>query len=117
MTRTLIRSTAIALAAAALTAPTALARPDAPAPVAKPAVSHTGRHSAGASRFATRPVLDRNPAQPSRPASPVTVSVTSADTGIDWATIAIGIAGSLLAVGAIALITARMRRPHARIPA
>jgi hypothetical protein len=47
----------------------------------------------------------------------VTVSVTSADTGIDWATIAIGIAGSLLAVGAIALITARMRRPHARIPA
>jgi len=119
MTRTLLRSTAIALAAAAFTAPTALARPDAPAPAAKPAARalHEGRHSAGTSRFATRPVLDRNPAQPSRPASPVTVSVTSADTGIDWATIAIGIAGSLLAVGAIALITARMRRPHARIPA
>ena len=120
MTRTLLRSIAIALAAAALTAPTALARPDAPAPAAKPAARalHEGRHSAGTSRFATRPVLDRNPARPSRPsAAPVTVSVASADKGIDWATIAIGIGGSLLAVGAIALITARMRRPHARIPA
>jgi hypothetical protein len=35
--------------------------------------------------------------------------------GIDWTTIGIGIGGSLIAVGAIAFITDRMRHPHARI--
>lgn len=107
MTRFVLRSTAVALAAAALMAPTALARPDASAPVAR-------AHQTDASRFATRPVLDRNPAPVSRSSSaPVTVSVASAHEGIDWATVVIGIGGSLLAVGAVALLTARMRRPHA----
>jgi hypothetical protein len=125
MTRTLLRTTALALAAAALAAPTALARPDAPRPVATAAVPalHKGLHKAATRRFATRPVLDRNPAdrslaQPVQPSSPpVTVSVASADKGIDWTTIGIGIGGSLIAVGALALITDRTRHPRARIPA
>jgi hypothetical protein len=116
MTRSLVRTAAIALATTALAAPTALARPDATPADAKPTVPalHKGLHPARTTHFATRPVLDRNPAQPSRPSSPpVTVSVASADSGIDWATIGIGIAGSLLAVGLIALITDRMRH-HGR---
>jgi hypothetical protein len=120
MTRTLLRTTALALATAALAAPTALARPDAAPPVAKATVPalHKGLHKAATNRFATRPVLDRNPAQPSRPSSPpVTVSVVSADRGIDWTTIGIGIGGSLIAVGAIALITDRVRHPRAHISA
>ena len=42
----------------------------------------------------------------------MTVSVAPADRGIDWATIGIGIAGSLLAIGAIALIATRVRHPR-----
>jgi hypothetical protein len=121
MTRSLFRTTAIALATAALAAPTALARPDVASHVARPTVPalHKGLHKAATTRFATRPVLDRNPAQPAQPSSPpVTVSVARADRGVDWATIGIGVAGSLLAVGAIALITDRMRRAgHGRISA
>ncbi len=111
MTRTIVRTAALALTVAALTAPTALARPDAGGPAA-------GRHLAGGrpatSHFAARPVLDRpNTTQPSAPAAqPVTVSVAPADHGIDWTTIGIGIAGSLLAVGAVATIANRTRRGH-----
>jgi hypothetical protein len=113
MTRTILRTATIALATAALAAPTALARPDfSSEPVAgggRPATSH----------FATRPVLDR-PSAPAQvdnapSARPVTVSV--ADHGIDWTTIAIGIAGSLLAVGTIAAITGHTRTRHPRIAA
>jgi hypothetical protein len=115
MTRTILRTATIALATAALAAPTALARPDAntqPLAGGHPATSH----------FATRPVLDR-PSAPTNAqadnattARPVTVSI--ADNGIDWTTIALGIAGSLLAVGTIAAITSHTRRArHPRIAA
>jgi hypothetical protein len=120
MTRTLLCTTALALATASLAAPTALARPDAGVPAAKAAVPalHKGVDRTDSNGFPTRPIIDRSPAQPHQPSSPpVTVSVASADRGIDWATIGIGIAGSLLAVGAIALITDRMRHPRARISA
>jgi hypothetical protein len=123
MTRTLVRTTAVALATAALAAPTALARPDAPPAVARSTVPalHKGLHTAESSRFATRPVLDRNATQPSQPsqpsAPPVTVTVARADHHVDWATIGIGIGGSLIVVGAVALINDRMRRAHARISA
>ena len=40
--------------------------------------------------------------------------VAPAADGIDWATIALGIAGSLLAVGAVALVTSRRRMPPLR---
>jgi hypothetical protein len=120
MTRTLVRTTAVALAAAALAAPTALARPDAATPVAKPAAPapHQGLPQVHANRFAERPIIDRSPVQPDRaPASPAAVSLAPTDHGIDWATIGIGVAGSLFALGAIALITDRVRHPHARISA
>jgi hypothetical protein len=101
MTRSLVRTAAVALATMALAAPTALARPDvtpaAPKPVA-PAHVHG---------FATRPIIDRNPVAPS--SAPVTVSVAS-DRGIDWASIGIGIAGSLLAVSVIAAVAAHGRQ-------
>jgi hypothetical protein len=111
MTRTIVRTATLALALAALAAPTALARPDA-------GMSAAPKHLAGGhhaiSHYVTRPVLDRpNNAQPSTPAAqPVTVSVAPADHGIDWTTIAIGIAGSLLAVGAVTTIAHRTRRAH-----
>jgi hypothetical protein len=121
MTRRLIpTAVAAALVAAALAAPAALARPDASASVAKPAVTTGYRHAIaghGGSRFAARPVLDR-PSSPGGAAvapvasRPVTVSVTRPDRGIDWTTIAIGIAGSLLAVGLLAGIAGRTRRTH-----
>ena len=120
MTRSLLRTTAAAFATAALLAPAAVARPDA-APPARQAATvalHKGLHRAHGDGFATRPVLDRNPVQADRPApAPATVSVVSADHGISWVTIGIGIAGSLLAVGAVAFITDRTRRPRAGISA
>jgi hypothetical protein len=48
--------------------------------------------------------------QPIEAVAPTPAAVPS-DDGIDWATIAIGIAGSLLAIGAIALVTYR-RNSH-----
>ena len=113
MTRTILRTVTIALVTAALAAPTALARPDA---VLRTATAQQTQHTQPAhpvagSRFG-RPALDLDPAQTTPSSPPVTVSVTSADQGIDWATIGIGIAGSLLAVGAIAGITSRTRRSH-----
>jgi hypothetical protein len=121
MTRRLIpTAVAAALAAAALAAPAALARPDASASAAKPAatVVTTGyRHAIaghGTSGFAARPVLDRPSSPGGAPVAsrPVTVSLTRPDRGIDWATIAIGVAGSLLAVGLLAGIAGRARRTH-----
>ena len=103
MTRSLVRTAALALAIAALAAPAAFARPD-----VTPAATHAqGARHADTNGFAERPIIDRNPVAPS--SAPVTVSVVS-DRGIDWATIGIGIAGSLLAVGAIAGIAAYSRR-------
>jgi hypothetical protein len=117
MTRSLVRTAALALATTALAAPTAFARPDVTPAAAKPAAHAQGTRHADTDQFATRPVLDRNPTSPSTPSSaPVTLSVTSADQGIDWATIAIGIAGSLLAVGLVAGIAGRTRRAgHPRV--
>jgi hypothetical protein len=106
------RTATITLTAAALAAPTASARPaDMPPAVAKAAATEQhkqARRSADASGFPTRPVIDR----PSSPASsqPDATPQAPADPGTNWATIAIGIAGSLLAVGTIALITSRTRR-------
>jgi hypothetical protein len=101
----LTRTATIALATAALAAPAASARPaDNPPAVAK----------ATANAFPTRPVIDRSPAKPQSDAAPQ----APADRGTDWTTIAIGIAGSLLAVGAITAIAGRTRRSgRARITA
>jgi hypothetical protein len=111
MTRTIVRTAAVALAIAALAAPTALARPDSAARTAP--AQHLAAARPATNQFAPRPVLDRNPTPPDQASSsPVTVSVAPADRGIDWTTIGIGIGGSLLAVGAVALITTRVRHPR-----
>jgi hypothetical protein len=102
-----------ALVATAIAAPTALARPaDMPPAVAKAAATTQHRQivrSVDSHGFPTRPVLDRSPAAaPSSPLDDVTVPPT--DSGLDWATIGIGIAGSLLAVAGIGAIASRTRR-------
>jgi hypothetical protein len=135
MTRSIIRTATIAIAIAALAAPTALARPDAPPAVAKttaaakhkqdmrsadaidaatrPALASQDLRSADAIDAATRPALGSEPSTRA-----ATTPKASADRGIAWATIALGIAGSLLAVGAIAGIASRTRRTaRARISA
>jgi hypothetical protein len=110
MTRSLVRTAALALAITALAAPAAFARPITPV-----ATHAQGARHADTNGFASRPILDRNTVAPS--STPVTVSVAS-DRGIDWAAIGIGIAGSLLAVGAIAGIAGHNRRAaHHRIAA
>jgi hypothetical protein len=105
----LARTATIALAAAALAAPTASARPaDARPAVSKPAAAEQhqqARRSVDANGFPTRPVIDRSPAS----SQPDATSQAPADPGTNWATIAIGIAGSLLAFGAIAGIANRAR--------
>lgn len=127
MPRSIIRTATTAIAIAALAAPTALARPaDMPPAVAKAAAAQHKQdaRSADAEGFPTRPVIDRPSAPPTarpditpKPVRDVTLKPV-ADHGIAWTTIGIVVAGSLLAVGAIAGITRRTRRiGRARIAA
>jgi hypothetical protein len=101
----LTRTATITLAAAALAAPTALARPADTPPAYAAAMQEQDLRSADATDAATRPALG---SQSDTPAA--TTPTTAVDRGINWATIAIGIAGSLLAIGTIALIAGRTRR-------
>jgi hypothetical protein len=127
MPRNIIRTATTAIAIAALAAPTALARPaDTPPAIAKAAAAQRKQdaRSADADGFPTRPVIDRPSAPPSaRPditpkSAPDIAPQPAADHGTAWTTIAIGIAGTLLAIGAIAGITSRTRRTgRARITA
>jgi hypothetical protein len=133
MPRSIIRTATTAIAIVALAAPTALARPtDTPPAVAKAtaAAKHeqdarspdatdaatrpmVDRPSSSAADSATRPPLAGPPTWPVNP-QPITsapaAKVTDGGNGVDWTTIGLGIAGSLLAIGAIAGITSRSRR-------
>jgi len=97
MTRTLTRIAALSLALVALAAPTALARPDAPA------------HRATA-EFAQRPVIDRPSAPPSTRLAAKPPATPATGHGTDWAPIGISLAAGLLAAGAAAGIATRTRR-------
>jgi hypothetical protein len=134
-TRTLVA----ALAAATLAAPSALAQPiDLHGAVAQPAAKTSGQdlRSPDARDAATRPgsALAQDvrhlraggdatqrplvgpptwPAQPHVITAPSTPAEQPGD-GVDLATIGLGIAGSLLAVGALAGIANRTRRPQRR---
>jgi hypothetical protein len=116
MTRS-IRTITTAIAIAALAAPTALARPaDTPPAKATAATQQQDARSGATDGYPERPVIDRPSAPPSarpdtapNPARDVTPQPV-ADDAIAWTTIAIGIAGGLLAIGAIAGITSRTRR-------
>jgi hypothetical protein len=105
------RTATITLAAAALTAPNALARPiDTGAPQ-----THTqALRSPDASDAATRPdsatpPLPGPPTWPRHP-KPITTPTTASDNGENTTTIGLGIAVSLLAAAGIAGIAHRSRR-------
>ena len=85
-------------------------------PGATPAVTYTS----GTEGETARP----QPGPPTWPTDPEPISTARAgnashgENGVDWMTIGLGIAGSLLAIGAIAGITSRTRRTgRARIAA
>ena len=128
LTRTLVA----ALAAASLAAPSALAQPaDMHAGLAQPAKQDLRspdtrdaatrpanaraqdlRHLRAGGDATTQAPLPGPPTWPAHP-QPISAPITAApqrDDGIDAATIALGIAGSLLAVAAIAGIVNRTRR-------
>jgi hypothetical protein len=133
-TRTLVA----ALAAATLAAPSALAQPiDLHGAVAQPAAKTTGQdlRSPDARDAATRPgsalaqdvrhpragrgVTLRRHARPGERVQPQVITAPSTPAeqpgdGVDPATIGLGVAGSLLAVGALAAIANRTRRPQRR---
>jgi hypothetical protein len=97
-------------------APSTDARSGMYTPAATPAVTYPS----GTNDETARP----QPDPPTWPTDPKPISPTSAgnashgENGVDWTTIGLGIAGSLLALGAIAAITSRTRRTgRARIAA
>ena len=121
------RTATITLAAAALAAPTAIARPTDTPPTATAAVQEQDLRSPDARDAAANPRDAREaafrplPGPPTWPTNPQPINsapaaeATDSGNGIAWATIAIGIAAGLLAVGAIAGRTRRTAR--ARITA
>ena len=104
MSRTLSRIAILSLALAALAAPTALARPDAPAGAA--------HRSTASPEFVQRPVLDRPSSPPSSQAAATPAAAPARARGhdADWTAIGISLAAGLLAVGAAAGIASRTRR-------
>ena len=53
-----------------------------------------------------------------KPLPPVTAQATRTGDGVDWTTIALGVAGTLLVFGGIVAVTNRSRRlPRARVSA
>jgi len=56
-----------------------------------------------------QPTWAVNP-KPLTPPTSTTVAVTSSDDGIDWTSIGIGVAGSLLILGGAAVLMSRIRR-------
>jgi hypothetical protein len=105
---TIRRTLAAALAATAIAAPSASAIP-ADTPAAKPPAAQQ------------QPVSQvlRSPGHPSeagnvRPLPPLGAQAAQSD-GLDWMTIGLGIAGTLLALGGIIALTSRRPVPRTRI--
>jgi hypothetical protein len=110
--RSLTRTATIAMAIAALAAPTASARPaDMPPAVAKAATAaqhKQAERSADVGDYPTRPAQGEQ-ANP-RPDAATTAATRVAERDIAWTTIGIGVAGCLLAFGAIGAIVRHTRR-------
>jgi hypothetical protein len=129
---TIRRTLAAALAATAIAAPAATA--------AQPADMHAstaiaaakaqqrqdlrGEHAKDAAQHPRKTQASLLPASPGHPSEsgnpaplpPVTAQATKSDDGVDWMTIVLGVAGALLAVGGIAALSNRSRRPsHAGV--
>ena len=124
---TIRRTLAAALAATAIAAPAASA--------AQPADMHAstaiaaakaqqrqdlrGEHAKDAAlhpRKTQASLLLASPGHPSEsgnpaPLPPLTAQATKSDDGVDWMTIGLGIAGSLLAIGGIAALSSRRPSP------
>ena len=105
---TIRRTLAAALAVSAIAAPSASAIP---------ADSHASKAQAAQHQPVSQ-VL-RSPGHPSeagntRPLPPLDGQVAKSD-GLDWATIGLGIAGTLLAMGGIIALTSRRPVPRTRI--
>jgi hypothetical protein len=113
------RTATIALAAAALAAPTASARPaDVPNANAAAAAQHEqAKRSADVGDYPTRPAQGEQ-ANPRPDATTTTATTPVAERDIAWTRIGIGLVGSLLALSAIAGIVKHTRRSgRARITA
>ena len=111
------RALALALAAALVAAPAAPAQPaDMHASVAQAAADAHAKQDLRSPEArdqrtidqATRPPLPGPPTWPVDPQPINQASTVSADTdSVNWTTVGLGIAGSLLAVGGLALLSAR----------
>ena len=116
MPRSIIRTVTIAIATAALAAPTALARPaEAPPAVAKAATAeqHKKARLAQVNPYPTRPAQGEQ-ANPRPEPTATTASVAPVERDIAWTTIA----GGMLALAAIGGIVRHSRRGgRARISA
>jgi hypothetical protein len=113
MTRTIIRIATIAIAA--LTAPTALARPaDVPPAVAKAAAAEQRKQArlAQVNPYPTRPAQGEQANPRPEPTTTTTAPSEPAERDTAWTTIGLGIAAGLLAVGAIAIGARRIGRPR-----
>ena len=84
-------------------------------PVNAPGATAVDSQSTTVAPAPGQPTWATNP-KPIPPPSPVAASAS--DDGVDWATVGLGIAGTLLALGAIVAVTNRSRRiPRPRISA
>jgi mannose/fructose/N-acetylgalactosamine-specific phosphotransferase system component IIC len=91
-------------ASVAIAAAKERAKQDLRSPDARDAAIHL--HRSGLVVGVTQPVA-------AKPA-PAPAPAVKSDDGIDWATVALGIAGSMIAVVGIALVTSRRRMPPLR---
>jgi len=107
MPRSIIRTVTIAIATAALAAPTALARPaEAPPAVAE---QHKQARLAQINPYPTRPAQGEQ-ANPRPEPTATTASVAPVERDTAWTTIAFAIAGGMLALAAIGGIVRHTRR-------
>ena len=127
------RTLAAALAATAIAAPAAAAEPPADmhastaiaAAKAQQRQDLRGEHAKDAAlhpRKTQASLLPTSPGHPgesgnAKPLPPVTAQVTRSDDGVDWMTIALGVAGTLLVFGGIVALTTRRPVPRTRVSA
>ena len=105
MTRSLRHTATLALAAAALAAPSASARP------ADPPAHKQARVANHAATYPTRPSQGEQAfPKPDPPVPKVIPAQPTADRGPDWTTIGLGISGGLLALAGIAWFAHRSMR-------
>ena len=122
---TIRRTLAAILAASAIAAPAASALPADTHGSKAPAAAFQQRDlrspdAIDAAQHPRKSPLLASPGHPSEaantiPLPPVTAQPAKSDDGIDWSTIGLGVAGTLLALGAIVALTNRRHVPHTRV--